>query len=45
MPPAGKDGAGFDCQRMGLAAIIHKELSVMIQLISHTGAQGAKVSH
>jgi hypothetical protein len=34
-------GAGLSCQRMSFAAIIHQELSVMIQLVSHAGAQGA----
>jgi hypothetical protein len=41
----GQGGAGFSRQRMSLAAIIHQELVVMIQLVSHAGAQGAVVSH
>jgi hypothetical protein len=30
---------------MSLAAIIHQELSVVIQLVSHAGAQRSEVSH
>jgi hypothetical protein len=41
----GQGGAGFSSQRMSFAAIIHQELAVMIQLVSHAGAQGFVVSH
>jgi hypothetical protein len=40
-----KGGAGFNGQSMCFASVIHQELPVMIQLISHAGAKLSEVSH